>query len=127
MQTNAGARPDQQIPGPKALLTIFAVFAAVVGLIYLAAAESREWSRHVIASAEFQECERYLSRHTTPPTSKTQVNQYCYALHYGRRPHPELAAMMAGRHQCPLTPKEFQERYLTPGCRQVPAANKLKE
>lgn len=126
--TQARNGPDLQPVSAKAFLLIAAVTAAVIGLIFIGAAEPREWGRNVIASAEFQECEDYLYRSTTAAAATVmQINQYCYDLHYGRVPRPELTALMAAAHNGPLAEAEFRERYLTPGRSRIPAANRPEE
>ena len=125
--TQARNGPDLQPVSAKAFLLIAAVTAAVIGLIFIGAAEHRQRSANVIASAEFRECEAYLSRNTTAAATKTKIIQYCHDLHYGRVPRPELTALMAAAHNSPLAEAEFRERYLTPGRSRIPAANRPEE
>ena len=122
--TQARNGPDLQPVSAKAFLLIAAVTAAVIGLIFIGAAEHRQWSAKVIASAEFRECEDYLSQNTAAAAAKTKIAQYCYDPHYGRVPRPELTALMAAAHNGPLVEAEFRERYLTPGRSRIPAANR---
>lgn len=124
--TQARNGPDNQPVSAKAFLLIAAVTAAVIGLIFIGAAGHRQRSANVIASAEFQECEDYLSQNTAA-VNGMQINQYCYDLHYGRVPRPELMVLMAAAHNGPLTASEFRERYLTPDRSQIVAANRRPE
>ena len=125
--TQARNGPDLQPVSTKAFLLIAAVTVAVIGLIFIGAAEHRQRSAKVIASAEFRECEAYLSQNTAAAANGMQINQYCHDLHYGRVPRPELTALMAAAHNGPLAETEFRERYLTPGRSRIPAANRPEE
>ena len=84
--TQARNGPDHQPVSAKAFLLIAAVTAAVIGLIFIGAAEPREWGRNVIASAEFQECEAYLSQNITAAANGMQVVEVLVDLHSGGYP-----------------------------------------